>query len=97
MELFDHPAETIPSPWIEMLRRSFVEEELSPTVFPTKYPPIVWALCAVMDPTRVALPPVVVDKESVTLFRFVKASLAIVREVALSEAVQELFVTVGTV
>jgi hypothetical protein len=50
-----------------------------------------------MDPTRVALPPVVVDKESVTLFRFVKASLAIVREVALSEAVQELFVTVGTV
>jgi hypothetical protein len=42
-------------------------------------------------------PPVPLDRESVTPFRFVKASLPTVPLVAASETVQELLVTVGTV
>src|SRR5437870_2702966 len=41
-------------------------------------------------PTRVAEPPVVVESVRVIPFEFVKARRAIVREVALSEAVHEL-------
>ena len=42
-------------------------------------------------------PPAPLESESVSPFRFVKASLATVPLVAASETVQELFVTVGTV